>query len=530
MQENSLFETLVDSMGDAVIAVDAAGKIVVWNPAAEALYGWTAQEVLGKHVESILKTVILEPADTRARTYTQIKHEGSWTGKVSQKCKDGSKVIVESTVRPYQMARPDHFGVVSINRDISEREKLRNRINRLEYLNRVLLRFPSLDEVFETYVSQIQEILNIGRVELWQYDPLSKQVSVLKIFSKKGSVLKIGQTSLLRDTVFAVVHVTRQPLVVRDLQDQFSRMQRKLLQPEDRALMVLPILQDVDVMGSLVFTHPEPGMFTLEDANLLAPTTEQLSLALKQIRMMESLREQIEENGKLLLASQENARQLQEVSKNLIRLQERERENLAREFHDEIGQSLTAVLLNLRSILSDYGHIQPDVTASIQESIDITSRLMDQVRSISLDLHPKVLEDLGFIPALRWLLNRSAKLLNGEVHFSAPPEYKPMEKEWEFEVFRIVQESLTNVLRHAKAQNIWLSLVQDSQTTVLKIKDDGIGFEGEYESAAQLPPNTFGLSSMFARASLIGCRLRIQSAPGKGTMVEIECSLENRPD
>ncbi len=207
----------------------------------------------------------------------------------------------------------------------------------------------------------------------------------------------------------------------------------------------------------------------------------------------------------------------------MIRLQERERARLAREFHDEIGQSLTAIFLNLRSLQTDGEGWRPDAVSALHESMEITSRLMEQVRAISLDLHPKVLDDLGLIPALRWLINRAHKLTNIHVQFDCPAAYRPLAREREFELFRIAQEALTNVLRHANASHVNVHLLQDDEQTTLILADDGDGFDADFKHGAQAPGSAFGLHSMFARAELIGAQLHVSSRPGQGTIVKVEC-------
>lgn len=334
----SLYQLLLDSMGDAVIASDQEGKIIEWNPAAEALYGWTKSEVVGKPIGGLLATRYDDPQETHASASATVARKGIWKGKVQQTRKDGTVIHIESIVCTYRDPNDKRHGLVAINRDISEKERLRHIIARLEYLNRVLLRLPTIDDVFITYAGQIQEIITFDRIDLWLLDINKEEVQVSNRFYHQKGASSTGQRSPLIETPLGLVHLTREVLIIQDVLNRPKFTHRKLLQPEDRALMLLPLMQNSEVVGGIAFFSQAPGAFSLEDANLLNPSTEQLSLALTQIQLLDSIKRQAEENARLLHKAEQDARYLQQLSKILIQLQERERANLARELHDEIGQ------------------------------------------------------------------------------------------------------------------------------------------------------------------------------------------------
>lgn len=515
------YASMLDSIGDAIIALDADGRIIFWNRAAEQLYGWARADVLGHPMIDKLKTEFDDPQLTSAGVMEKLLRTGAWQGKVTQTCKDGSILTIDSSVRLFgDPADPIH-GLIAVNRDISEKEKLRLTINRLEYLNRVLLRLPSLDEVFRTYAGQISEILAVDRVDLWLIQSDLETMQVARRYRYLENEVPVDFTCPIRETPLAIVRLTREPLIIHDLHTRPNFNQRKPVEDEDRALMVLPLMRNSEVVGAISFASRRPGAFQPADADRLSLSTEQFSLALIQIQLMEKMKSKADENAALLRNAQMESRRRQEISRALIRLQERERALLSREFHDEIGQALTAMYLNLRAVQADCDRQKPELISALNESLEIASRLMEQVRSISLELHPKILDDLGFIPALRWLVNRAGKLAKAQIHFEPLADYVPVAREIEFAMFRIVQEALTNVLRHARARNIHLQMDQDGAQTSLTLADDGVGFAANFHSAAHLPANVFGLLSMFARAELIGAELHVNSTPGLGTTVKV---------
>lgn len=522
------YQWLLESMGDAVIGLDASGKIILWNAAAETTYGWTKEEVIGKPLAGLLSTRYDDPLETSQRARDTVISKGVWRGKVYQQRKDGSQVVIDSTVSTYPITDGKR-GLVAINRDITEKDRLEKAIRRLEYLNRVLLRLPTLDEVFQTYVLQTREILLFDRLELWLLNEKTNLVQVSKRYFRNQFVFSPLQSCPVRETPLGVVKYIRTALIIPDLQNQPHFTQKGLTDPADRALMVIPLILNDSVIGGVAFFSTVPDLFQSSIADLLTATTEQLALAIHQIQLMQSLKYQVQENSRLLHLSQEDSRQLQAVSAILMRLQEREREHLSREFHDEIGQSLTALFLNLRSIRQECADWKPLVLEPLDECIKLASHLIEQVRTLSLELYPKILEDLGFIPAMRWLLDRAKKFGKIQIDFTPPSSSFPMARDLEFGIFRITQETITNILRHANARKISVHFQQNTGSGELVISDDGQGFEANFTSSAGLPAHYFGIHSMFARARLIGADLQILSSLNQGTVVTLRWNYETEP-
>jgi len=511
---------LLESIGDAVIGLDATGTIVLWNPAAEATYGWKKEEVLGKPLAGLLGTRYDDPQENTQRARETVLARGVWRGKVHQKRKDGTPLVIESTVSTYPIDGGGP-GLVAVNRDVTEKHRLEGALRRLEYLNRVLLRFPTLEEMFQAFATQTRDILAFDRLELWLLDETKSQVQVVQRFAvNRFTGLPLNQTCSLRETPLNIVQITRQTLLIPDLRRHSSH--KGLVEESDRALLVFPLILNTAVIGGVAFFSRKAGAFHSSTADLLLSTIEQLALSIQQSRLMRSLQRQVEENSRLLRLSQEDSRRLQTVSEILIHTQERERQTLAREFHDQIGQSLTALLLNLRSIRRECSSSTPKIRETLDECIGLTSTLLEEVRTLSLELYPKILEDLGFILAMRWLLNRAEKLGHLQVDFTYPPAYVPLDRELEFGIFRIAQEAVTNILRHANARRVSVQLWQEQGSGGLRISDDGKGFEASFASAAGLPAHYFGFHSMFARAGLIHADLRITSSPDHGTTVDLQ--------
>jgi signal transduction histidine kinase len=216
-------------------------------------------------------------------------------------------------------------------------------------------------------------------------------------------------------------------------------------------------------------------------------------------------------------AREESNRKLQVLSRRLVETQETERRRIARELHDEIGQTLTVAQLNLQALLPQVN--QPSWQPRLRASLEAVERVLEQVHDISLNLRPSMLDDLGLVPALRWYTNRQAALVGLRVEFLASPLPRRLEAGIETECFRIAQEALTNVVRHAQAKAVTVELQQGEGQLQLRVQDDGIGFAVGASQEKATRGASLGLLSMEERAALAGGRLVIKSTPNQGTTI-----------
>jgi PAS domain S-box-containing protein len=214
----------------------------------------------------------------------------------------------------------------------------------------------------------------------------------------------------------------------------------------------------------------------------------------------------------------EYSRKLQVLSRRLVEAQETERRNIARELHDEIGQALTVMQLNLQAMLQSPG--ADALTPRLNESLKVVERVLEQVQDISLDLRPSILDDLGLEPALRWYTDRQAALVELKVEFHADRLEQRLDPVIETECFRVAQEALTNVVRHAQAKVVTVELRKEEGQLHLCVRDDGIGFDVAAIREKAVHGASLGLLSMEERAALAGGGLEFKSTPGQGTDVQ----------
>lgn len=212
-----------------------------------------------------------------------------------------------------------------------------------------------------------------------------------------------------------------------------------------------------------------------------------------------------------------------QLLKKVISAQEEERQRLARELHDETSQSLTALILGLKN-LTQLNNLE-NVRAQAIELRDLVSKTLEEVRHLALELRPSTLDDAGLAAALRRYVSDYSRKYNLDVDLQISGfEGKRLSWEVETALYRIIQEALTNVIRHAHARNISVVLECRENTVTAIVEDDGQGFSVE-EIMAGAPAQQLGLFGMQERAALIGGQLTIESSPGKGTSIFVKVPL-----
>ncbi len=207
---------------------------------------------------------------------------------------------------------------------------------------------------------------------------------------------------------------------------------------------------------------------------------------------------------------------LQELSTLLLRAQENERRALARELHDEIGQSLSAILMETES--AECADRRADLSGHLDSIKGLAEKTVNQVRDLALLLRPSMLDDLGLAPALNWHARETSKRTGLNVVVTADDTIDDLPDEHRTCIYRLVQEAVNNAIRHANARKVEVVVRKERQKVNVTVQDDGAGFDTRFLRG-------LGLLGMEERVRRLGGRLKITSEPGRGTLVHAALPL-----
>lgn len=223
------------------------------------------------------------------------------------------------------------------------------------------------------------------------------------------------------------------------------------------------------------------------------------------------------------LQAQERARAM--LVERLIDVQESERRRIARHLHDELAQTLTGLLMSLDAAEAELGEDRPQTRAQLRRTREIAAASLEGTRRLILDLRPSILDDLGLVPALRWYAETHLAPTGAVVTLRSRGRSRRLDPRIETTIFRIAQELMSNVARHARADNVVIRVSFEPSCLRLAVVDDGIGFD--VDAAQEVSPSGAGLGflGIRERVQILDGRLRLESEPGEGAWVEIEVPL-----
>ncbi|MBW1991831.1 MAG: PAS domain S-box protein [Deltaproteobacteria bacterium] len=219
------------------------------------------------------------------------------------------------------------------------------------------------------------------------------------------------------------------------------------------------------------------------------------------------------------------------LTSQLLMAQENERRRLSRELHDELGQSLLVLKMQARTLERQISPEQPQLQENCRRALAYIDVIIDNVRRLSRDLSPAILEDLGLSAALHRLLEefrRHHDTLQVEVELEPVGQYIPRDQQ--INIYRLFQEALTNVAKHARAVRVWAGLKKQEEALVGWVADDGAGFDLAELPTRQRPKKGLGLAAMEERVRILGGSLQVSSRPGQGTRIEFSIPLNRQDD
>jgi signal transduction histidine kinase len=274
------------------------------------------------------------------------------------------------------------------------------------------------------------------------------------------------------------------------------------------SVLIEPLEAHGDVIGTLGLTRDRLGpAYSPDDQRLLRALAGRAALTILNARLFQSV--------------DEHRRRLRALGAQLVEAQEAERRYVARELHDEFGQVLTGLQVTLQMSSREAAGRQ---AASLERAQALVGRLMDHIHALSLELRPAILDDRGLVPAVVAHVERYAQQTGVQARFEQRGADRRFPPPVETAAYRVIQEALTNVARHAQIQEVTIHVWADTGTLFVQIDDAGAGFD---PLAPLADPRSSGLRGMRERAELLGAEFTIESAPGAGTQITVEFPLQD---
>lgn len=309
-----------------------------------------------------------------------------------------------------------------------------------------------------------------------------------------------------------------------------------LVHPDDRAAAAAEfekLKSDRTTVSFEVRTRGRDGVYRWIQWTASSEPDEQVLYAsgrdtTRRKQAEEALRKSEEHYRELFEAATAMQEKLRVLSSKVLTAQEEERKRISRELHDEVGQALTAISVNLQLLKQKPAHDRKDVDATVQETQALLGQTMNNVHRFAYELRPAMLDDLGLVIALRWYIRAYAKRTGIRVNFRADPLVEKLESEPKTVLYRVVQESLNNIYKYARARRAEIVIRKINAGIRLMVKDDGRGFDPNKLNMTTKEKGGLGLMGMQERLRLVNGQLSVASQPSKGTTIQAMIPVKAR--
>jgi signal transduction histidine kinase len=296
------------------------------------------------------------------------------------------------------------------------------------------------------------------------------------------------------------IAVTGEPGMILDINAETGSL-RPMVRLQAKSLWGVPLKAEGQTIGVMIIGFPKPYEWLPTERELMRAIGDRTALAIERARMTDALRER--------------EQRIAELSGHLLRVQEEERKRISRELHDETGQALMVIRLYLGMMES--GVTGRNVRGKIRETVEVVDRTIEGIRRIIGKLSPLVLQELGLVAAIRKEAKDFARNTGVKARVLISEDVGRLAPGTEQAIYRVVQEALHNVAKHAQAKNVTVHLLREDRLVQMIVEDDGIGIQAKADSRDQ----SFGLAGIKERIAMLGGASRVISAKGKGTRIEI---------
>ncbi len=498
------FRDVARTAGDWIWEVDAESRYIYSSPVVEQILGYKPEEMEGR---PLYDTLSAENRDELWQASRQFRgQQESFLRLVSEHLhKDGHIVVLETSGLPMVDGEGNLAGYRGVHRDVTAQQRLEERLSAVYTLGQELVLARNEQAVAQVAVDAARLLLQCHLCGLWLVDEEGVNLVRRAVWATETPA-SLHQLALAdKRGITTTVVRTGEAIYLPDV-----RVDSRYIDTELASLTALcvPLQVEDRIIGAINVESRREDAFDSEDQRIFFTLATQVSIAIENARLYQAVAQQRE--------------RLRALSARLAEAEETERKRLARELHDQIGQNLTALGINLNILQSQIPDDLTDVVGGrLSDSLALVKQTTQRVRNVMSDLLPPVLEDYGLVSALRWYGAQFASRVGLDVVVGAEETERRLPAPIESVLFRITQEALTNVAKHAQATQAVITVEMEDGGARLTITDDGVGFDPSLVSAPG-DRHGWGLLSMAERAEAMGGSFHIQSGLGKGTQIVVE--------
>jgi len=466
---------LIEDSSDAIVTTDNMFRTVTWNKAAESLYGYKAEEAFGTEFGTLLRNQAKDA--TREGIRQELRKIGYWRGEVNVFSKQDQALVISVSISATHDDRNGSRGYIIVCRDITERVMAETRLRKFNEL---------LERQVNEKTAEVREIFERVTDAFMAYD---RNGNVVFANPRANEMNRSRGLDLVGKNIWTAVPVA--------VTSPFGEHFRRAMETQQE--------QHFEMYSTALDLWLESHMY---------PSPNGISQFYRDITAQHNAEQQLKSSNEELRA----------LATHLTEIREEERASMAREVHDELGQQLTGLKMDL-SLMNKKA---PEESREwLREKMTSTLSLLDTtirtVRKIASELRPSILDDLGLIAALDWQAQEFGKRMGIATTFETNGCGVDIPPAVSIGLFRICQESLTNVARHAAAKKVRISLLEEEDHLLLSIQDDGQGIDPQKLKKKE---RTLGLLGMKERAMTMGGTLSIKSATGEGVTLSIKVPIE----
>jgi len=526
--------TLFEESREAIYVIGRDGKVLDANRAALNLLGCAREQAIGRN---LLRTYA-NPADL-AEFQRLLEQKGLVRDyELKLRRKDGTEIDCLVTATLWRDAEGHILGYQAIVRDITETKRTerepagllageqaaRAEAEMLRAASLALSQALSLDTVLESLLDYLRQLVpyDSASVMLLEGDlRLSLRVRWTRGYEASGDANRARAISFDagRNAILRTLLTTAKSVLIADTKED-PHWERTAGSKPVRSWLGVPLVAGGKVLGLMGLDKSEPSFFTQEHVRLAEALVPHAAAAIHNAQLYERAERHAAELEKRIQALKQAEASLRRLSGRLLHLQDEERRRISRELHDSTAQALAGLAMNL-SLLSDrVSALDPAARRALAESLALTEQCAREIRTVSYLLHPPLLEEVGLASALRWYAEGFTKRSGIRVELDMPPELGPLPRDVEIALFRVAQESLANVHRHADSATACIRLVRSRAEILLEISDQGRGIlPGVLEKSAGGGAGLgVGIAGMWERVTQLGGQLTVSST-GQGTTV-----------